>query len=309
MEVVRATFHDLDAMCEAVRAWDVEFYPLTKEWRGHIAGSFVQAFDSDYQYSYSEFSPGLSMFGTPPKDLITINIMEPTKRRYWVRRHEVDDGMAWVFPAGSELRSVSAPCFQVHTLSVSEEQIERLAAALEINLQPPSKRPEVFPIPAEILSTVRNYLHQIRDGSNRFPIDPFHEVLQLLVPQWLQPNLDEHKRPTNLRARDVAVRRFIDIIDCHHPESVTNNVLLSECRVSERTLQYAIRERFDVTPHEFIKSMRLAKVRSALRHAENDEITVKEIAERSGVWHLGRFAADYRKAFGELPSQTLARKK
>ena len=32
--------------------------------------------------------------------------------------------------------------------------------------------------------------------------------------------------------------------------------------------------------------------------------TVQEIAQRWGFWHTGEFAADYRRLFGELPSQT-----
>jgi AraC family ethanolamine operon transcriptional activator len=31
---------------------------------------------------------------------------------------------------------------------------------------------------------------------------------------------------------------------------------------------------------------------------------VHEIARRWGFWHIGEFAADYRRLFGELPSQT-----
>jgi len=34
---------------------------------------------------------------------------------------------------------------------------------------------------------------------------------------------------------------------------------------------------------------------------------VAEVAARHGFLHAGRFAADYRRRFGESPSQTLAR--
>ena len=34
-------------------------------------------------------------------------------------------------------------------------------------------------------------------------------------------------------------------------------------------------------------------------------VTVAEVAGRWGFWHMGQMAADYRKLFDELPSQTL----
>jgi AraC family ethanolamine operon transcriptional activator len=32
---------------------------------------------------------------------------------------------------------------------------------------------------------------------------------------------------------------------------------------------------------------------------------INEIANRWGFWHMSQFAADYRRFFGELPSETL----
>jgi AraC family transcriptional regulator, ethanolamine operon transcriptional activator len=34
--------------------------------------------------------------------------------------------------------------------------------------------------------------------------------------------------------------------------------------------------------------------------------TIGDIANTWGFWHMGQFAADYRRQFGELPSETLA---
>ena len=305
---VRASFHDLDAMCQTLRAWDVEFCPLTGVPQDGTVGAFVQSFGSGIQYGYSEFTPGLSMFGTPPKGLITFNVMEPAHGRYWVRGHDLDDGMAWVFPVGGELRSVSAPGFQVHTLSVSEERIERIAVALEINLPRPSKRPGVFPIEANVLSNTRRHLRKLRDGATTFPLDPARDVLRLLVPRWVRPNSLESNKRISMRTRDIAVRKCLELIESQDLGEVPNDILLDRSSVSERTLQYAFRERFGVTPQAFIKIRRLANVKSALRRADPDKETVGNIAAYFGFWHLGRFASEYRKAFGELPSVTLGKK-
>lgn len=299
------SFHDLDTMCCMARIWDVELYPLASVSHQGNVGSFVQAFDPDVLYTYAEFAPGLSMFGATPSGLITFNLMEPTRRRYWMRGHDLDDGMGWAFAEGAELYSVSVPGFQSHSLSVSEVRIERVAADLEIDLPPPSKRPEAFPIPAEVLPMVRQSLCELRDGSETFLVDPVRDVLRLLIPCWLRQNARGSRKRVSLRSRDMAACRCIELIENQDLQQLPDFVLSDACGVSERTLQYAIQERFGMTPHQFIKAMRLAKARLALRRADHDKDTVGNIATQFGFWHLGRFAAEYRRAFGELPSKTL----
>jgi AraC family ethanolamine operon transcriptional activator len=37
-------------------------------------------------------------------------------------------------------------------------------------------------------------------------------------------------------------------------------------------------------------------------------VKVVDVANRWGFWHMGQLAADYRRQFGELPSETLRRR-
>jgi AraC family ethanolamine operon transcriptional activator len=76
--------------------------------------------------------------------------------------------------------------------------------------------------------------------------------------------------------------------------------------VSERTLQYAFRRYVGMTPLTYLRICRLNSVRRELR-ASNPDATVTAVALRYGFLHLGRFASDYHKLFGELPSQSLIR--
>ena len=76
--------------------------------------------------------------------------------------------------------------------------------------------------------------------------------------------------------------------------------------VSERTLRTCCAEFLGLSPGRYIRLRRLNVARRLLRHADPDTTTVAAIARRSGFAELGRFAAIYRMAFGELPSTTLA---
>jgi AraC family ethanolamine operon transcriptional activator len=84
--------------------------------------------------------------------------------------------------------------------------------------------------------------------------------------------------------------------------------LCAEVGVSQRTLEYAFQERLGISPMEFVRRLRLHAARRALLTGEREGATVTEIAMTFGFYQLGRFAAEYRAIFGELPSATLTRR-
>ena len=64
------------------------------------------------------------------------------------------------------------------------------------------------------------------------------------------------------------------------------------------------------TPQQFILNLRLNRIRRELVHSEEEEErTVTVVSMRWGITELGRLAARYREQFGELPSETLRRRR
>lgn len=76
--------------------------------------------------------------------------------------------------------------------------------------------------------------------------------------------------------------------------------------VSIRRLQEGFRKHLGTTPTDYLKTVRLERVRQELETAPPGS-TVTDIALANGVVHLGRFASAYRRTFGERPSDTLRR--
>ncbi|MCI0409881.1 MAG: helix-turn-helix domain-containing protein, partial [Acidobacteria bacterium] len=62
---------------------------------------------------------------------------------------------------------------------------------------------------------------------------------------------------------------------------------------------------YGMSPVQYLRLRRLHQVRRALRRADSDLNTVQSVANRFGIWHMGRFAVEYRKLFGESPLETL----
>ncbi|MDN4613805.1 AraC family transcriptional regulator [Leifsonia sp. F6_8S_P_1B] len=101
------------------------------------------------------------------------------------------------------------------------------------------------------------------------------------------------------------VSRAVDLLraDPAHPWTVVE--LAARVSVSARSLQQGFRRSLDTTPMAYLRTVRLEHVREELSRAEPGTDSVTEAATRWGFIHLGRFAAAYRRAFGEHPSQTL----
>ena len=78
--------------------------------------------------------------------------------------------------------------------------------------------------------------------------------------------------------------------------------------VGERTLRYAFAENWGISPKAYLQSRRLNAVRRALRDGRADSV-IADIANDHEFWHMGQFAADYQRMFGELPSVTLKRER
>ena len=65
------------------------------------------------------------------------------------------------------------------------------------------------------------------------------------------------------------------------------------------------RERFGISPKAYLRERRLNGLREELRACDPNVTTVVAVAHRWGFWHLGQLARDYRRLFGELPSDAL----
>jgi AraC family ethanolamine operon transcriptional activator len=105
--------------------------------------------------------------------------------------------------------------------------------------------------------------------------------------------------------RRQIIRRTMDLVDQHPDDYLAVEDLATAADVSERTLRTTFQEYFSVGPVRYLRLRALHQVRRALKVADPSRTTVTEIAAQFGVWHLGRFAQDYRFLFHELPSETL----
>lgn len=109
-----------------------------------------------------------------------------------------------------------------------------------------------------------------------------------------------------LSATWARLRLAEDIMRARSDDPLSMTAVAHEVGVGLRSLQLAFMAARAMGPRDVLLQIRLERARDRLLAAE-PAATVTSIALDCGFAHLGRFPATYRRAFGELPAETLAR--
>jgi AraC-like DNA-binding protein len=107
--------------------------------------------------------------------------------------------------------------------------------------------------------------------------------------------------------RGEIIRRALAALEAESIDRPAVTKLAIAAGVTDRTLARAFGDTFGVSPLQYVLLRQLHAVRRDLRSATGDA-TVSGILVRHGIWDHGRFAARYRRHFGETPSATLTGK-
>jgi AraC-like DNA-binding protein len=130
-------------------------------------------------------------------------------------------------------------------------------------------------------------------------------VLTLLLRGHPHNFSEELERPER-RPGSRLVRRAVQFVEEHASSALTTSDIAAGIGASVRALQAGFHKWRQVTPTEYLRTVRLERVRDALLDA-NPSTTVTDVALEHGFFHLGRFSQHYKRAFGENPAATLAR--
>lgn len=302
-------FDEVDALTEAVQQWDLHFTQLD---RGRFDGRLFHLRWNGLQLQRARFGRALEQHGSAPAGMRTFGIPATPDFSILWRGHRVRGSDIMIFPSSGELHSVSDPGFDVFTFSVSERLLDEVATRAGLPWPgPPARGQEVLVCDDDAMDRLRALLMGLTDrfeaARGGTTASWSREELAFALPRSVLATLSAGRvampAPTS-RLRSMALHRADEFIADHSDESVRVSDLCRATGVSERTLRYTFLDKFGIAPKAYLMARQLGLARRALRRADPHSDSVAEIAGRFGFWHMGQFAADYRRQFGELPSAT-----
>ncbi|WP_296738504.1 AraC family transcriptional regulator [Mesorhizobium sp.] len=134
----------------------------------------------------------------------------------------------------------------------------------------------------------------------------FTDLLVYTLLRAVPHNYSDHLARSGRPAIPGIIRRAEAYIRAHVEEPIALHEVAEAAGCSVRSLQLGFRRFREATPLAAIRLARLEAVRDALRSG-NIAGTVTDLALRFGFTNPGRFAHDYKAAFGEAPRDALRR--
>ena len=193
----------------------------------------------------------------------------------------------------------------VHTVSAPVDAVQAVADDLGRPLA--DEMVEIVAGPA--IPRVRRaiQLHQRYADLDRYDPHVDHEILAAFVEVLAAPGGARASRARVSSSRVVS--EVLGFLEASGWWRVSTAQMCRVAHVSERRLQLAFRDMYGVAPAAFVRQRALWASRQALLAADPRDTTVSNVALDHGFHHLSRFASTYRTTFGELPSQTLSRRR
>ncbi len=302
---------DIDAFTAAAPGWTADFRQLD---RGKLAAELLHIDAVPVSVINARFNRLIDQVGTPPEGVRTFAILNDADVvPRWCGYRGTSSSLL-SFGADAEFTALSRPGFDTYVISISNERLGEVATSMGV--PPPDEvlGPDSSAIvcPDDILRQLRRDLFEIRHASTHLQTPAMGRLLRetcARIPERLAAAVasshpDREQAPAWVRAR--ARRRAIEFIQEFADQAPPLSAVVRAAEVSERTLQYAFVEYFGITPKAYLQAIRLNAVRRELR-VSPIVVRVADVANAWGFWHMGQFAADYRRHFGELPSATLRR--
>lgn len=205
--------------------------------------------------------------------------------------------------------SANRPDFEGYTFSIADTLYQNIANSIGVHISADQLRRAsadmVLPLQGllEIKQAAAEWLDHCASGS---PVSSFADLeIQENFLLSLLSGIQDATTPatgTQLSTRQRAVRRAVGYINETRGPLLVSEVY-SHSLASWKTLERGFLECFGISPKKYIIATRMVGARRALL-ASAPDTRIADIANEWGFFHFGRFAADYKTMFGELPSET-----
>ena len=287
--------------------WHQTYDQLSK---GKFSGRITEALIGDVQLFEEQTSQAVFENGPGRAGVVALGVFSSIEGPARWRGHEVGidhvtalsdhAGLELCTPPNCTMLSITVP---VGLVTTGEEPAAKDADQLLLNaanhVYSPSLALQVRHRLGTALRTMALHPHQFAQAEAR---DQLVSELVGLVDGYLCLATAGGGRPDAKKALHV-VARAREYIEANTERPITVLELCERTRTARRTLQDCFTQVTGMSPAAYLKAIRLNGFHRSLKHAAGAG-TIADIAATWGFWHMSQLSLDYKRLFGELPSET-----
>jgi AraC family transcriptional regulator, ethanolamine operon transcriptional activator len=291
----------------AAFGWEVEHAQLET---GRCASRRVALHTAAMQLGIESWSVGVLKSGRVPRRAVTFLVPLGRDGAARIQRRACRAGDVIALFEGAELDYRSAGAARLATVSLESAALDVHVRRLlgrrmgELRLQGCLNGLRTDPIAFrrlfdDVVSRAASRPRLLRDPAAAGGLE--RQVVKALLSEFEAGREPEVPSPSRALARKAEA-----FLRQNRAEPPTIRALCDAIDASERTLHEAFREHLGTTPKAYLKTLRLNAARHDLLTAvERKRVT--DVALDWGFLHFGWFSQDYKRLFGETPSETLHR--
>ena len=225
--------------------------------------------------------------------------------------HGCEDRQIYLGQPGTS-HNISLPSdYQCYGVEFDLRQLRRTATALGMSLTPRTADNERLPLTAACVAARKLAERAFCSMSDRDCRTPQERADQFIT-GWLDLFRQAFSKPEPVDRSTLVQRRraALDVanyVRTHLCDDLSLADLCEVAGVTDRTLRTGFHDVFGMSPKRWLKVERLSAARRELKAADPERVRVRTIARKYGFAQFAHFATDYRKHFGERPSETLGR--
>ena len=302
MQLIKSSFNNFDQYQEAARGWELDLRLLSKN---DFSADLSMFSSKTFLLTRTKLFGKIDQFGLTPKGFRSLVVPVNYNNEYVWLHKRVSGKDLLIFPKDGTLDAVSYSDFDNYIISINEDILFQVIDQLDYK-----NCKKLFNGDEQVLHITKEFslsFHLLADNflnseitDNKWVALMENNMIHFLLKYIEESNENTIQIPK--RRKDIALRKAVDIINNTECELISIPELCGLVGVSERTLLYAFKNKFQISPSDYIKSVRLNKVRRDLFQLKDQNTSISSIAGKYHFWHMGQFAQDFNKQFGVLPS-------
>jgi AraC family ethanolamine operon transcriptional activator len=298
-------FKDLEYINEVGQGWDNK-WTYIKDGKTKVQLWFFTT--PKIQYSFVRYDNAIMIDSNPPLDSVQISLIRSQSVCSFNNKTIKPNEMI-VIQSGETANYLASGESEIFTLIFEKHffnkmfqhyfgmQVEKMAIDNRLSIEEQGVD--------EFITQMEYWLNYFQDDESRkLTLNMFLRIEEDIVENLfslirLQESKDQKETFDIAKARRLLEKNIDSIYNIQD--------LVEELNISIRTLQYNFKGKLGISPKHYLQNLRLNAIRKELLQQNVDEVNISNIALKYGFFHPSHFTLEYKKLFGETPTQTLTK--